>query len=349
MASTPDSSAPLYRRLYLATLFLVVVVLVGATGYHYLGEGKWGWLDCLYMTVITLSTVGYAETLPGMRELDAALFWTMALIVLGSGTLLYFVSSLTALIIEGDIGGYLRRRRMSRRIEDLNDHIVVCGTGSTGMWVVQELVATHTPFVAVDQEESRILRLTHELGMFPYVVGDATVDTTLEEAGIVRAKGVVSALPDDKDNIFVAITARALNPAARIVSKSVEPGADSKLRRAGADSAVSPNYIGGMRLASEMIRPSVVEFLDRMLRDRDKKLRIEEIDVADDSPLVGKTLAAASIRDRSQGLVVAARKDDEYVYNPGGDLVIQPGMTLIVIADTQGIQSLREHLGAGAG
>ena len=334
----------LIRRLLTAAGVLVFVLVLGATGYHQLGTGRWTWSDCFYMTVITLSTVGYGETLAGFDTVPLARPWTVGLILLGSGTLVYFVSTFTALIVEGDLGGALRRNRMRKRVEGMKDHVIVCGVGTTGIHVVAELVATETPFVAIDQNEERLVRLQEEHGdkVMHWVLGDATDDEVLRDAGIERCRGVVAALHDDKDNLFVTVTVRALNPRARIVAKAIEPTAVEKMRRAGADSVVSTNYIGGMRLVSEMIRPQVTQFLDQMLRDRTKNLRIEEVEVPAGSPLVGLALRDTGIRKAADVLVIAVREPGgEIVHNPPPTSVLSAGLTLIVLARTKDVQRLR--------
>lgn len=341
-----DPRTGLYRRLVVAFVALGGVLVIGASGYHYLGEGRWSWTDCFYMTVITLSTVGFGELLHNMGEVEYARMWTVMLIVLGSGTLVYFVSNLTALIVEGDLQGVLRRRRMEKRVDKLHSHVVVCGVGSTGHHVVHELATVGVPYVVVDHNAERLARIAAEMGeKFLYVVGDATDDDTLQEARVTHARGVIAALHEDKDNLFVTITARALNPSARIVAKAVEPSAEAKLRRAGADAVVSPNFIGGMRLVSEMIRPSVVEFLDRMLRDPKQHLRIEEILVPKMSPIARLPLAKSRIRDTGAMVIAVRKPDGEYFYNPAGDLVLEPGTQLIVIARSEDVHRLRELIG----
>lgn len=341
----------LTRRLFTAATVLALVLVFGATGYHQMGGGHWSWGDCFYMTVITLSTVGYGETLPGFDTVGLARPWTVGLILLGSGTLVYFVSTFTALIVEGDLGGALRRNRMRKRVEGMKNHVIVCGVGTTGIHVVAELVATETPFVAIDTDVHRLERLQEEYGekRMHWVVGDATDDEVLRDAGIEHCRGVVSALHDDKDNLFVTVTVRALNPRTRIVAKAIEPSAVEKMRRAGADSVVSTNYIGGMRLVSEMIRPQVTQFLDQMLRDRSQNLRIEEVTVPDDSPLVGLQLRESAIRKESDVLVIAVRDaGGEIVHNPPPSIVIRKGMTLIVLARTKDVIRLREGVLSGA-
>ena len=333
-----------YGRLISAAGMLAAVVLVGATLYYSVGDGRWSWFDCFYMTIITLSTVGFAETLEGMNEMPEARVVTVTLIILGSGILLYFISSLTALIVEGDLQGILRRRSMQRAISTLNKHIIVCGIGTTGRHIATELSAVGVPFVVVDCDRERLEELNEEFhDALLYVNGDATDDHVLELAGIERARGVISALNDDKANLFVTITARALNPTARIVAKSIEPATEAKLRRAGADSVVAPNYIGGVRLFSEMVSPKTVAFLDRIVRfGSGISVGLEAIDIPPESPLVGKRLAETQIREAGALVVAVHRADGDYVYNPGSEHLLEAGDSLIVLADSDDVVALRE-------
>jgi len=260
-----DIQAAARSQLFGAGLALFTVVVGGTLGYRYIGDGVWSWGECLYMTIITLSTVGYAETLRGMNEQPFAREFTLLLIVFGSGTLLYFISSLTAFFVEGQFRGVLRRNRMRRAIEDLQHHIVVCGVGTTGEHIVKELAAAKLPFVAVDTDEERLGRIQEEIGPgFLFVLGDATEDPVLEEAGVTRARAIIAALHEDKDNLFVVISARALNANARIVSRAAENSSLAKLERAGANAVVSPNRMGGIRLVNEVLRPHVVQLFDQL-------------------------------------------------------------------------------------
>ncbi len=331
-------------RLLSATFIIVCVVILGATAYYQLGDGRWSYFDCVYMTLITLSTVGFAETLEGMDAMPEARALTLVLIVVGSGTLVYFLSNFTALVVEGDLRGILRARRMQKRIDNLEKHIVVCGAGNTGEHVIGELVDAGVSFVVVDQDEERVRVLGDDLGTeLLQVVGDATDDHTLEKAGVTRARGVIAALTTDKDNLFVTISVRHLNPEARIVAKAIDSTTTPKLRRAGAHAIVSPNYIGGLRLVSEMIRPQAVQFLDRLLRE-DNKLRIEDVEVPDSASIVGHTLAQCAIR-QTGALVIAIRTaDGKYVYNPGPDVKLDAGSHLIVIAHAEDLIRLREAM-----
>lgn len=344
-----DQSRVLLRRLYTAGLALAGVMLVGGAGYHTLGGGRWSFADCVYMAAITLSTVGFAELLPGMDRVPGARPWTLVLIVLGSGTLLYFASTLTALIVEGDLRGAIRRRRMATLLDQAENHVIVCGVGSTGQHVVEELVASRTPMVVIDKNADRIRRIVahHADASILHVHGDATQDEILEQAGLRRARGLIAALHDDRDNLFVTITARALSPSVRIVSKAAESDSIVKLRRAGADSVVSPAVIGAVRLASEMVRPSVMQFLDQMAHHPEQPRRIEEIVIPEDSPLVDVRLQDAGLRLVADCLVIAIRHGDgRHEYNPTGDAVLEAGTVLIALVKTEEIGKLRRYIGA---
>ncbi len=298
------------------------------------------------MTVITLSTVGFGE-LSQMHEVPGARPLTIALIVSGVGALAYVQGNLTALLVEGVIGQVLRRNRMRNAIAKLSRHVVVAGAGSTGKHVIEELVATGTPFVVIDRDIHHLERLSEDVqgGRMLYVHGDATVDHTLVAAGIERARGVVAALTHDKDNLFVTLSARYLNATARIVSKIVEDQAGAKMLKAGATSVVNPAMIGGRRMASELVRPEVNEFLDQMLRDKTKNLRIEECVVPEASSYVGVSLKDSPIRSETKLLVIAIRsKDRTFVYNPDPELIIDGGTTLIVMGDTDSVTKLRKIL-----
>lgn len=301
------------------------------------------------MTIVTISTVGFAEVLPGMDKVSGARAFTLVLILFGSGTLLYLASTFMAFVVEGDMLGAIRRRRMQERIEKLTGHVVICGAGATGSSVAGELVTTGTPFVVIDNNGAALEALDEE---FPeqellYVVGEATSDDALERAGVGRASGAICALTEDKDNLFVTVSARALNPKARIIAKSVESSSDNKLRRAGADEVVSPNRIGGLRMASEMLRPHVTEFLDMML-DSEENLRLEEVVIPDESGLIGLELHQTNIRTDTDLLVIACRAaDGHYTYNPKRNQKLVRDTTLIVLGKIEDIRRLREGVKNG--
>ncbi|MBI5362501.1 MAG: potassium channel protein [Planctomycetes bacterium] len=333
---TRASLFPAYRRLLVPALFVLAIVVVGATGYRLLGGDRWTWGECFYMTVITLSTVGYSEVLDGLREVGGGRVWTVTLILLGSGALLYFLSTVTAMFVEGDLGGALRRRRMQREIDALDNHVIVCGAGTTGIHVIEELAQSRAPFVVIDVDGERLQRLAEEsIPGLRYLVGDAAEDAVLERAGIARARGVVSALSDDRSNLFVTVTSRALNPKLRIVAKAVEHSTVPKLRRAGADAVVSPNQIGALRLVGEMLRPRVVGFLDSTLREKDASLRIEELVIDERSPLLGRALGDTPLARSTEVSVIALQDPDgRFRLAPPPETRLEAGSALIVLGRT---------------
>ena len=234
---------------------------------------------------------------------------------------------------------------MRKSIAALSKHIVVAGAGSTGKHVLEELIATQTPFVVIDRSHQHMEKISEELmgGRMLYVIGDATEDHVLLEAGVQRARAVVAALTHDKDNLYVTLSARSLNPAARIVSKIVEDEAGPKILKAGASAIVNPTMIGGRRMASELIRPEVTEFLDTMLRDKDKNLRLEEVVIPRGSTFVGMMLKDTPIRRETRLLVVAVRGTDRtFHYNPDPDHVLTEGSTMIVMGEAESVVKLRQ-------
>jgi voltage-gated potassium channel len=327
-------------------IFLVAtgLILTGTLVYHF--GWKLSWVDAVYMTVITISTVGYGE-IGGDLNQGGRIFTTF-LILGGFGVLAYAAGSVTSFIVEGHLSQILRRRKMDKMIERMKDHYIICGIGRTGSHIATELGKTKRPFVVVDDKEDVILAHRERVGFdYPYVVGSAADDDVLVRAGIERAAGLATALPEDKDNIFVVVSARGLNPHLRIISKLVSPETEPKLIRAGASQVVSPTAIGGLRMVSVLIRPTVVTFLDIMLRG-EKALRIEEAPIRPGSSLIGKTLEQAELRRQTGSVVVAIQQSDgkTYEYNPHPDRKFAEGDTLIALGSPDEIGKLRK-LGGG--
>jgi voltage-gated potassium channel len=339
----------LTKRLAMGLLFLVVVVFGGGLGYYLIGGGRWGFGDCVYMTVITVTTVGYGELLPDMDHIGGARAFTVVLLVFGTGSIVYFASTITAVIIEGDLRNVLFASRLKKRMKRMKDHVVVCGAGSTGRHVIEELLATGVPVVAIDVREGELRDIAERFprAEFSYLVGDATDDDVMAQCGLDRARGVVAALSSDKDNLYLTVSARQSAPSARVVARCAELSHVEKIRKSGADAVVSPNHIGGMRLVSELLRPAVVRFLDDMLRDRRATYRIEEVLLGDGAAALGSTLRDARVRERFGMTVLAVRGRDQqsWVYNPDADEPLGPGMTLVVLGSSEQVAELRKAAG----
>lgn len=298
----------------------------------------WPLLDALYMTVITIASVGFMEVHPLTGQ---GRIFTIFLILGGTGVLVYGVSTIIAFIVEGELTDALRRRKMQKKIAAMKGHFIVCGVGQTGKHVLEEMVRTQKDVVAIDRDPAAI-RLLDEQGIC-YVQGDATHNSVLQMAGIENARGIVSALQSDAENLLVVFTTKRLNPDIRVISKAVEEESEQKIRMAGADSVVMPNYIGGLRMASELIRPSVVSFLDLMLRSQEKTIRVDELIIDDLSPFRDRTLQATGILSQKDVTVVALSRQSEnsYAFNPPDHAVLKSGDVVILMGDINAINSIK--------
>lgn len=306
---------------------LVLVHVVGVMGYVLI-EG-WSLFDALYMTVITLGTVGYGETHPLS---NAGRVFTIGLIFVGIGSFTYALSTLAAFLVEAHVFGLWRKRRMDRHISALEDHIIVCGGGETAFHIVQELVQTRTPFVIIERDASQEERLQQFAEQALYIIGDASDSSILRQARVETARGLVACMSDDKENLFAVYEARDLNPKLRIVSRLVNDEAKHKLVRAGANGVVPMERIGALRLASEVLRPHVVSVLDVMLREPGL-VRVQEIEVGEGA--AGQTLKDLNLSDHAGVIIFALREGGtlRHVFNPPPDRVLAKGDVLIGCAD----------------
>jgi len=331
----------LRRRLYFLLALIIVVHLVGSLGYFIIFGGEPEFLDCLYMTVVSLTTVGYGEIIEVTGN-DTAQIFTMLLITFGMGIILYGISSLTALFLEGELSGLLRKKRMAKQIDKLDDHYIVCGGGETGSGVIAELCKNSETAVLIETNADRIERCKTICELL-FIQGDATEDENLIMAGIDRAAGIVISLPSDKDTLYVTMTARMLNHKLRIISRMSNPLLQPKLIKAGADAVVCPNSIGALRMASEMIRPTAVDFLDHMLRSGKGNLRIHELRVSQNSKFNQKEIRECGLKDSYDLLVLGAKDDDNDIeFNPSPTRLLATGTTLIVMGAVEEIARAKD-------
>ncbi len=336
-----------YRRLlkkFLLTIFLILAVfLTGAIGYRVL-EG-WPFVDSLFESAVTISTVGY-EMVGGMtRVKPITKVFTMGLIFAGVTVVLYGVSVLTQFIIEGEMNKYVQVRRRLKMIEKMRDHHIVVGSGKTGKHIISEFMRRRSEFVVIDRTEEEIKRLMEFFGKeFPYVVGDATEEEILFQAGIDRARSLITTLPDDTKNVFVVLSARTLNPSLNIISRASDVESMRKLLYAGATSVVATAELTGVRMAMMATKPGLISFLDVVTFSGRENLRLEEIHVGEDSPLTGKTLAEIRLPQKYNLIVISMRKGGEYIFNPRGDTNVESNDKLIVLGKEEDILKLQENL-----
>lgn len=325
---TPGGTS--WRRSFLRILFWLLGILVlGTGGYRWL-EG-YSWLEALYMTVITLSTVGYGEVRP-LSDVGRA--FTIGLILLGVGTAAYLFTTLAEYIVSGELEGTLQRRRWMAQLRSLHQHYLICGFGRIGAQVAMELNTLGIPFVVLVNHGEQVEQ-AHRAG-YLVVMGDPTEEAVLQAAQIAKARGLVAVLDTDADNLFLVLTARSLNADLFIVAQALSEATETKLYKAGADRVVTPFVMAGHRITSLLIRPYVVTFLDAALRSESLELWLEEVRVAHNSPLVGQSLAEADIRAKTGANVLAiARGEAQMDWSP--TLRIQPNDVLIILGR-------REHI-----
>lgn len=327
---------------------ILIVIATGTIGFKIIGGPQKSFLDALYMTAITITTVGYGDII-GVENNPFGKIFTILYVFIGAGAIAYLFTTLAAYIIEGELRKVFRRRKMENRIGKMRDHYIVCGIGMVGLYVVHEMYLTKRPFVAIDHDETKMDVFKANNIDADLVVGDATENEILWKAMIEHAQGLYATTDSDNDNIVISLTARQLNPKLRIVSRCNDTKNIDKLKRAGADSVVALNFIGGLRMASEMIRPHVTSFLDMMLRDKYSPMRVEEVHVPVDSPFIGRPVKDIDFKMIGNLMLISARKKSgEWVYNPYPDTIIEGEMSLIIIATPEEKELLVEHVSGGA-
>jgi voltage-gated potassium channel len=324
------------RRFTYLLLVIVVVILLGALGFHFI-EG-WSFANSLYVAVQTVTTVGYGDVAPESRGGRA--FATIFMLA-GVGTVLYALTTTVQAVVESEVLATLGMRRRYREMKRLENHFIICGAGRVGARIIREMQRAGTRFVAIERDAPKIAHLI--AAGAHVIVGDATLEETLKDAGVERARGLAACLPDDADNLYVVLIARDLNHALHIVARAVEEQAEPKLIRAGANRVVAPTIIGSHRMAQALIKPAVADFMDSMAAES-LDLGFEQVEVAPSSVYVGKQLKQLNISSELDTVVVAIRKQNgEVRYHPSGETIVEANDILIVIGRTASLTELNKH------
>ncbi len=333
----PPTSAPEQRRLRIALGAFAVVVLIGFVGYRVLEDVTL--LDSLYMTVITITTVGFREVVP----LDASgKLLTIFLIVAGVGSVSYAALTAAEFVVEGHLRNVIERRRMHRQIESLRSHVIVCGFGRVGRHLALQLARDSVPFVVLDTDDDKIDTLS-DLD-YLYLRGDATEEQMLVDAGLEHARAVVASVNSDADNVLITLTAKGLSPGTTVIARAKSDENEVKLRRAGADRVIAPSTIGGRRIAQILTRPAVADFLDG-IGAGGVDYTLEEIPITDQSELAGTTLRDAAVRERYGCTVLAVKHggDRRLDTHPVAETPLQPGNVLVVMGSEINVTAMRDR------
>lgn len=319
-------------RLRVALFMVLAVFVVSTVGFWAFGLRP---VDAVYMTVITITTVGYRE-LGGEDLSDAEKWFTMAIIVTGVSTVLYTFTLGVQVVVEGQLREFVGRRRMDKQIAGMRGHVIVCGWGRVGRASAQEISRHGSEVVVVDMNADRLAGIAP-----PSVVGDATHDDTLRAAGIEHATALIAALEGDADNLFVTLSSRALNPELFIVARARQDDSVEKLSRAGADRVVNPQELGAARMASFVVQPNVAEFVDVVMHERSMDFRMREVEIRLESEICGVTLRDANLRQRAGALVLALRGDDgTFTTNPDPDVVLHPHNIIVAVGTEDALNEL---------
>jgi len=322
-------------RIRNAIIAMAIAIVFGTIGFTLI-EG-WSLADSFYVTVQTLTTVGYGDLPPHSM---AGRGFAIIVMLIGVGGVALAASTIVQSVVQSEMISTFGQRRQSKRMSKMHDHYIICGSGRVGSHLVRDLHRTSESFVIIENDGPRASEFSQR--GFNVLVGDATLEETLREAGVERARGLAACLPNDADNVYVVLTARDLNPQLNIVARAAEEQAESKLVRAGANHVVAPTIIGGHRMAMSLTKPAVGEFVDSITGSR-VGLGFEQVLVAEGSPLVGCVLRETPIRAELDIVIISIRRaNGEVIFNPSADTVIDSGDILIAIGRVESLTRLNE-------
>ena len=325
-------------RVRYAIIALAVVIAFGTIGFLLI-EG-WSLTDSLFMTVTTVTTVGYGEVHPLSQS---GRVFAIVLMLIGVGTVAYALSSTVQSIVQWEVISAVSERRRFREMNKLQNHFIICGAGRVGARIIRQMQREKCPFVVVERDQAKVAALIEQNEHV--IISDATLEDTLREAGVERARGLAACLPYDADNLYVVLTARDLNPRLHIVARAVEEQAEPKLIRAGANRVVSPTIIGSRRMAEALTKPAVADFMDSITAEN-LDLGFEEVELQPNSVYIGRKLKYTNIRSELDVVIVAVRRrSGDMIFNPTGDAVLESGDLLIAIGRAEGLMELTRQAG----
>ncbi len=329
-----------YTRILLPIYLLAAITIVGTLGYHFISD--YPYVDAFYMTISTVATVGFGEIHPLN---DAGRIFTSFLIIISFGTFAYAISSITRFVIDGEFNKIFKNRKLNAAIQKLDSHVIICGYGRNGRQAAQVLKKHKQRFIVIEKSAELTNNMQHEYSEL-VITGDATLDETLLKAGILRAKALITSLPIDADNLFIVLTARNLNPKLTIISRASEDNSDTKLKIAGANNVIMPDKVGGAHMASLVMKPDVMEFVDYIVGQGGDSINLEEITFENvPEELRNQTLKDLEIRNKSGANIIGFKTAaGEYIINPSADTKIIHDAKIFVLGTAEQIAKLKELL-----
>jgi voltage-gated potassium channel len=341
------SAKLLFKKLFNAIFMTVAFVLAVSVGYKFLFPDA-SFMKCLFATITTVTTVGF-EDLLGVSGNDITIIYTIFVILIGLSLVLYCISVITAVMIEGHLYSILTERYAKRRAGKMKGHVIVCGAGTTSYHVIENIYQEGKQFIVIDNNQDNIQKLKQSFKDIVVLLGDGTSEDVLKSANIDEAATLVAILSNDRDNLFLTITAKMMNPNIQVISRAIDFSMQSKFKIAGANYVVSPNYIGGHRIAARIINPNIQGFLETIIKqDSDKSINLYHVTIPENSNLVGKKLMDSEISKKTGLNVISYSPDgktEDYIFNPSAELEIKPGSMLLFIGSLEQKTKLEELVG----